>query len=143
MNDIQGMPPGGWTDVFELTITRATSERVSANWTVGPRLHGLFGTLHGGSHSSVAESLASIGASLWFGDRGTVAGTANNTDMFLSVTAGRLYSDARPIDQTDTEQLWDIGTRDAADQLVARSQVRLANLTPRTSSTAKVTDARR
>lgn len=101
MNDIQGMPPGGWTDVFELTITHATSERVSANWTVDPRLHGLFGTLHGGSHSRVAESLASIGASQWF------------------------------------------GTRDAADQIVARSQVRLANLTPRTSSTAKVTDARR
>ena len=37
---------------------------------VTPDLHQPYGIVHGGVHCSLVESAASIGAALWFGERG-------------------------------------------------------------------------
>jgi 1,4-dihydroxy-2-naphthoyl-CoA hydrolase len=111
-----------------LELSEATSERVVGDWTAEPRLHQLHGIVHGGVHCTVVETLASVGAALWFSDRGRVVGVANSTDFFRPVSEGALKSIALPIHRGRSQQVWSVETRDSDGRLVARGQVRLQNL---------------
>jgi 1,4-dihydroxy-2-naphthoyl-CoA hydrolase len=72
--------------------------------------------------------LASMGAALWFGDRGNVVGVNNNTDFYRAVSEGLLTSTAKPLHQGRSQQVWLVETEDEAGRVVARGQVRLQNL---------------
>jgi uncharacterized protein (TIGR00369 family) len=76
----------------------------------------------------VVETLASIGASAWFGDRGKVVGVSNSTDFFRAVSDGELRSTATPVHRGRSQQVWIVETVDADGRMVARGQVRLQNL---------------
>jgi uncharacterized protein (TIGR00369 family) len=80
----------------------------------------------------VVETLASVGAGLWFGDRGTVVGVSNQTDFYRGVGTGTLRSRATPIHRGRSQQVWVVETHDADGRLVARGQVRVQNLPART-----------
>ena len=54
-----------------------------------PKHHQPFGIQHGGVYCAVVETAASIGAGLWFADRGTCVGVSNQTDFLRAVTRGR------------------------------------------------------
>lgn len=125
---------GPFTESLGLEFTAAGGDRVAAEWTVQPGMHQPHGIVHGGVHCSVVESLASIGAALWFGDRGKVVGVSNTTDFYRAVRDGRLTSVARPLHQGRSQQVWVVETSDDADRIVARGQVRLQNLTAPGSS---------
>lgn len=119
---------GPFTDYLGLEIQEASGERVVADWTAGPALHQPHGIVHGGAHAGVVETLASVGAALWFGDRGQVVGVNNSTDFYRAVRGGRLTSTARPIHRGRQQQVWVVETLDEQDRMVARGQVRLQNL---------------
>jgi 1,4-dihydroxy-2-naphthoyl-CoA hydrolase len=78
----------------------------------------------------VVETLASVGAATWLGERGKVVGVNNNTDFFRAVTTGEMSSVATPLHRGRSQQLWLVETKDATGRLVARGQVRLQNLYP-------------
>ena len=111
-------------------LTEVQGDLVTARWTAGEHLHQPFGILHGGAHCSVVETLASVGAAVWLGEKGKVVGVNNNTDFFRAVAEGDLVSRATPLHRGRLQQLWVVETRDAEDRLVARGQVRLQNLYP-------------
>jgi uncharacterized protein (TIGR00369 family) len=98
------------------------------HWQVGPSVHQPDGILHGGIHSWVVETVASVAAATWFGDQGVVVGVSNQTDFFRAVRDGRLTSIGTPLHRGRSQQVWVVETRDDADRLVARGQVRLQNL---------------
>jgi 1,4-dihydroxy-2-naphthoyl-CoA hydrolase len=97
-------------------------------WSARPELHQPYGIVHGGVHCSVVETLASIGAALWFGDRGKVVGVSNSTDFYKAVGDGQLTSAARPLHRDPSQQVWLVETEDGDGRVVARGQVRLQNL---------------
>lgn len=101
-----------------------------AAWSARSDLLQPHGILHGGVHCAVVESVASVAADRWLGDKGTVVGVSNATDFYAPVTAanGRLTSTAVPVHRGATQQVWTVETLDAAGNLVARGQVRLQNL---------------
>lgn len=109
-------------------MDEAGPERVVLSWTVGGQHLQPYGIVHGGVYSSVIEAAASIGAALWFGERGKVVGAANHTDFLRAVRAGRLVATATPIHRGRSQQLWLVEVRDDTDRLVARGEVRLQNL---------------
>jgi uncharacterized protein (TIGR00369 family) len=111
-------------------LTEVSGDLVVARWQAGEHLHQPFGILHGGAHCSVVETLASVAAAVWLGDKGKVVGVNNNTDFFRAVAEGALESRATPLHRGRSQQLWVVETRDAEDRLVARGQVRLQNLSP-------------
>jgi uncharacterized protein (TIGR00369 family) len=74
------------------------------------------------------ETLASIGAALWLGDRGKVVGVTNTTDFFKAVSEGQLTSTATPLHRGRSQQVWLVETEDEQGKVVARGQVRLQNL---------------
>ncbi|MFI7607417.1 PaaI family thioesterase [Micromonospora sp. NPDC049366] len=118
----------GFVALLGLRIDEATADRVVIRWAVRPELHQPFGIQHGGVYCSVVETAASVGASIWLGDRGTVVGVANQTDFLRAVRDGELTAVGTPVHRGRSQQLWQVVITDAQERLVARGQVRLQNL---------------
>lgn len=123
-------PYQGFDTVLGLELVSADGDRVTARLPVQPHLHQPYGILHGGVYCSVVETTASIGAALWFGDRGQVVGVANSTNFLRAVREGVLQVEATPVHRGRTQQLWQVAVTDQQNRLVARGEVRLANVTP-------------
>jgi 1,4-dihydroxy-2-naphthoyl-CoA hydrolase len=105
-------------------------DRVRIAWTVDDSQLQPAGVVHGGVYSAVVETAASVGAQLWFGDRGRVVGVSNQTDFLRQQRTGdRLTAEGVPIHRGRSQQLWLVEIRDEEARLVARGQVRLQNLT--------------
>lgn len=119
---------GAFVEYLGVNFVEVSGDMVVATWEVRPQLHQPHGILHGGVHCSVVETLASIGASVWLGDKGRVVGVNNNTDFYRAVTEGTLTSTARPLHQGRSQQVWVVETVDENGKLTARGQVRLQNL---------------
>ena len=120
---------GPFATSLGLVVDDADGDGVSAHWVVGPHLLQPHGILHGGVHCSVVETLGSVGASLWLGDRGRVVGVSNSTDFYRATTQGPLTSTAVPVHRGRSQQVWRVQTSDDQGRLLAQGQVRLHNLT--------------
>ncbi|SEL04774.1 PaaI family thioesterase [Rhodococcus oryzae] len=137
MSDLSGMDPAaatpflnkGFGEVLGLEYTELSGDRVRAKWTVRPELYQPAGIMNGGVHCAVVETLASIAGSIWLGDRGHVVGVNNNTDFLRATRDGVLFAEATPVHRGRTQQLWQVAVVDERDRLVAKGQVRLANVT--------------
>lgn len=119
---------GPFLDYIGVAYTSATADRVEATWDARAPLHQPHGIVHGGVHCAVVETVASIGAGLWLGERGRVVGVNNSTDFFRPVQEGTLTSTATPVHRGRSQQVWVVETVDDQGRLVARGQVRLQNL---------------
>jgi 1,4-dihydroxy-2-naphthoyl-CoA hydrolase len=124
-------PPGTFGvvgDAINLVVDEVTADRMQVRWRVSPPVHQPAGILHGGIHSWVVETVASVAAAGWFGDQGQVVGVSNQTDFFRAVRDGELTSTGTPLHRGRSQQVWVVETRDDRKRLVARGQVRLQNL---------------
>ncbi|MGC0364100.1 1,4-dihydroxy-2-naphthoyl-CoA hydrolase [Rhodococcus sp. 27YEA15] len=119
----------GFDGTLGLQYTEVTADRVRAQWTVAPSLHQPAGIQHGGVYCSVVESIASVGGMAWLAGRGHVVGVNNNTDFIRAVREGTLAAEGTPIHRGRTQQLWEVRITDEKDRLIAKGQVRLANIT--------------
>jgi 1,4-dihydroxy-2-naphthoyl-CoA hydrolase len=118
----------GFIKLVGLRIEQASGDRVVLSCPVTPDLHQPFGLVHGGVYATLAETAASVGASLWFGDRGKVVGVSNHTDFLRAVRRGELRAEATPLSRGRTTQLWQVEVADEQGQLIAHAKVRLQNL---------------
>nr|WP_043601088.1 PaaI family thioesterase [Nocardia otitidiscaviarum] len=122
---------GTFTDLIGLKFTELTGDRVSAEWVVTPQQFQPAGIVNGGVYCTVIETLASVAASVWLGEKGTVVGVNNNTDFLRAVREGTLRAVATPIHRGRSQQLWVVVITDEQERTVARGQVRLQNLAAR------------
>jgi 1,4-dihydroxy-2-naphthoyl-CoA hydrolase len=120
---------GPFTEYLGVRFEEVSGDKVVASWAATEALHQPYGIVHGGAHAGVVETLASVGASAWWGDRGQVVGVNNNTDFYRAVREGELTSTAVPLHRGRSQQVWVVETVDAEGRTVARGQVRLQNLT--------------
>lgn len=125
--DLQGISEG-LNGALGFEFTEASADRVVAQWTIGPQHLQPYGIVHGGVHCSAVEATASVGAALWFGDRGKVVGVANHTNFLRAAREGVLTAVATPIHRGRSQQLWLVEVSDSAGRAVARGEVRLQNL---------------
>ncbi|MDQ3627713.1 MAG: PaaI family thioesterase [Actinomycetota bacterium] len=120
-------------DVLGLEVAELGPDRVVITWTVAEQNLQPHGLAHGGMHSLVNESAASIAGAAWLGAEGSCVGINNNTDFLRAARFGdELTATATPIHRGRSQQLWLVETLDARGRLVARGQVRLQNLPART-----------
>lgn len=126
--------PTGLDGVLGLELLSADGDRVSARLPIGPQHHQPYGIVHGGVYCSVVETCASVGGAMWFADRsdgrGHVVGVSNHTNFLRAVREGVLSVEATPVHRGRTQQLWQVEVADETGKLVARGEVRLANITP-------------
>ncbi|MGZ4457613.1 MAG: PaaI family thioesterase [Nocardioidaceae bacterium] len=119
---------GEFVRYLGVEFTEISGDKVVATWSAEPKLHQPYGIVHGGVHCSLVETLASIGAALWLGDKGKVVGVNNNTDFYRAVRSGTLTSTALPLHRGRSQQVWLVETVDEQGKVAARGQVRLQNL---------------
>lgn len=130
----------GFTELLGLRIEEATADRVVIRWRCEPKHHQPYGIQHGGVYCSVVETAASVGAAIWYGDRGRVVGVSNQTDFLRAVRDGELTAVATPVHRGSSQQLWEVHITDEADRLVSRGQVRLQNLPVAAPSTKQASE---
>jgi 1,4-dihydroxy-2-naphthoyl-CoA hydrolase len=118
----------GFVDLIGLRILEAGGDRVVGSLEIQPKLLQPYGILHGGVLCAMVETVGSVGAAMWFGDRGNVVGVANSTDFIRATRAGTLDIVGTPIHRGRTSQLWLMEITDADQRLVARGQLRVANI---------------
>src|SRR4051794_36059896 len=102
-----------------MTLEEATADRVVLRWSVRPEITQPYGIVHGGTYCTAVESSASVGAALWFGDRGRVVGVSNQTDFYRAVTAGELTATALPVHRGRSQQVWRVTVTDDDGRTVA------------------------
>jgi 1,4-dihydroxy-2-naphthoyl-CoA hydrolase len=119
---------GGFADLIGLEMDEIGPDRVTATVAVTADLLQPYGIVHGGVYCTVVETLASVGAAVWLGDRGQVVGVANHTDFLRATRTGTLHGIATPIHRGRSSQLWLVELSDDQGRPVARGQVRLTNL---------------
>lgn len=111
-----------------IDLTEASADRVVMRWSVRPEVTQPYGIVHGGTYCTAVESSASVGAAIWFGDRGRVVGVSNQTDFYRAVTEGELTATALPVHRGRSQQVWRVTITDDHERVVAQGQVRLQNL---------------
>lgn len=119
----------GFNEVLGTEFVEVTADRVVLRCAVKPQLLQPYGIVHGGVYCGLVETAASVAAATWLGDRGNVVGVANHTNFIRATREGELTVTATPVQRGRTQQLWQVEIVDDADRLVARGEVRLANLT--------------
>jgi uncharacterized protein (TIGR00369 family) len=119
---------GDFGEVLGLEFAEADGDKVVITCPIKPHLHQPYGIVHGGVYCSLVETAASVGAALWLGDRGQVVGVANHTNFIRATREGILTTVATPVQRGRTQQLWQVDITDDTGRLVARGEVRLANI---------------
>ena len=117
--------------LIELKVVEASAHRLVARLTVDPDKHTQpYGIVHGGVYCAMAETAASIGASLAMGDDGDAGavGQSNHTDFLRATRSGTLTAVAAPSHIGRSVQLWQVEITDEDGHLVAQSKVRMFNV---------------
>ena len=116
----------GWVKEMGIVMLTATAEEASCEWEVSEKHLQGYGIVHGGVHSGVIETLASVGAAAVAHTRGQrVVGLENNTSFIRAVRSGKLHAVAKPVTRGRSSQVWEAWIRDENGQLVAQGRVRL------------------
>jgi uncharacterized protein (TIGR00369 family) len=120
------LPDTHFDRLIGLDYKEITKDGVTATFEVTPQLQQPYGILHGGVLCSVVESVGSVSGAAWFD--GAVVGTSNHTNFIKATRSGVLTARSTPIHRGRTQQLWEIDITDEQGRLVAKGQLRLANL---------------
>ena len=135
--DDEQLPPG-LDRTLGFSYDEVSGDKVVVRWTVDERHLQPFGIVHGGVHCAAVESSASVGAAVWFADRGQVVGVNNNTNFLRATKPGdRLVATATPLHRGRLQQLWLVEVADDAGRQIARGEVRLQNLPTAPPATAQ------
>ena len=118
----------GFNEVLGTEFVEVTPDRVVLRCLIKPHLHQPYGIVHGGVYCSLVETAASVAAASWFAGKGNVVGVANHTNFIRATREGALTVTATPVQRGRSQQLWQVDIVDDSSRLVARGEVRLANL---------------
>ena len=119
-------PASPYDQLIGLRLDEITEDGVTASFDMRPELQQPYGILHGGVLCSVVETVGSVSGAAW--SKGAVAGTSNHTNFVRATREGTLTARSTPVHRGRTQQLWDVDITDGQGRLVARGQLRLANL---------------
>jgi uncharacterized protein (TIGR00369 family) len=112
-----------------LSFEEIGPERVVASFETSADHHQPWGLVHGGVFTAVIETAATTGAYHAVKDRNQLAVGINNvTDFMRPHQQGPLRVVAEPLQQTKTQQLWQVVITREDGKTVARGQVRLQNI---------------
>jgi uncharacterized protein (TIGR00369 family) len=116
----------GWLGAMGVRLVTATRDEVVAELEIGPVHHQAYGIVHGGVHSGLIESIASIGAAIAVAQDGrSVVGLENHTSFLRAVRSGKLRAVAKPLTRGRRSQVWEGSVYDEEGRLAASGRVRL------------------
>src|SRR5262250_872866 len=117
---------GGWSAAMGLHFVRATADEVVAELQIAPNHKQAYGIVHGGVHSGLIETLASVGAALnALKDGRSAVGLENHTSFLSAVREGKLIAKAVPISRGKRSQVWEATVSTESGKLAAKGTVRV------------------
>lgn len=127
MRDFLGTPANTLMATLGITITEATPERVVAQMPVTPSVHQPFGILHGGASVALAETVASVGATLNLDlTKQRAVGLEINANHLRAKREGVLTAIATPLHRGRSTQVWAIEITDESGARICVSRCTLA-----------------
>lgn len=124
-----GTAPRTLMETLQISVTEASDDRVVATMPVGPFNHQPYGLLHGGASVTLAETVASVGASLTSsGQLRRAVGLEINANHVRSVRSGTVTAVGVPLHQGRSTEVWSVEIRDAEGRLVCVSRCTMALL---------------
>ncbi|CAN5875903.1 hotdog fold thioesterase [soil metagenome] len=127
MKQFLGTPPDTLLETLNIVVTEAGPERVVATMPVSPKVHQPFGILHGGASVVLAETVASIGASVSIDlSKQHAVGLEINANHIRVVRDGTLTGTATPLHKGRSTHVWNVTINDENGKLVCTSRCTLA-----------------
>jgi 1,4-dihydroxy-2-naphthoyl-CoA hydrolase len=119
----------GWTRAMGIHFVVATGDEVIAELEITADHHQAYGIVHGGVHSGLIETVASVGAALAALPRGqSVVGLENHTSFLNAAREGKLRANPRPLMRGRRTQVWEAIVTDAEGRTLASGRVRFLAL---------------
>ena len=117
-----------WDATYGMAIREASGSRaVGAVARAEELCEPRSGIVNGGLYASMAETLASYATAMAVYERGAIAvGMYNSTNVTRFVSSGALTAVATARTRGESEWLWDVEVTDAAGEVCAVSNVRIA-----------------
>lgn len=117
----------GMAATIGIELITLTPDKVVATMPVDERTRQPFGLLHGGASAALAETVASLGASLNIDkDKQAAVGLELNANHLRAKTDGIVTATATPIHRGRRTQVWEIRIEDEKNRLVCVSRCTLA-----------------
>ena len=124
---LRSFPVRGLVDTLGIEITEAEPGRIVATMPVERRVHQPFGLLHGGASVALAESVASIAASLNIDrTRFMAVGLEINANHLRPKRDGLVTAVGTPAHLGRSTQVWEVRISDERDRLVCLSRCTIA-----------------
>ncbi len=111
-----------------IAFTGVGDDWLRASMPVEPRNHQPFGRLHGGASVVLAETVASVGASMTLPPERAAVGMEINANHIRPAMSGHVHATAKAESIGRTTQVWTIRIEDDAQRLVCLSRITLANI---------------
>lgn len=117
----------GVSDAFGLVYDESGPELVRAHVEVTPAVLQPWGIVHGGVHSSIAESICSqaTARAVW-GDGMIAMGQSNYASFLRPISSGRINAEARRRHAGRTSWIWDVDLTDDDGRLCATVRMTIA-----------------
>ena len=117
----------GMVQAVGIEFVEITKDKVVATMPVDERTRQPFGLLHGGASAALAETVASIGASLNLDPQKQMAvGIELNANHLRGKREGLVTATATPLHKGRRTHVWDIRIEDEAGRIVCASRCTLA-----------------
>jgi 1,4-dihydroxy-2-naphthoyl-CoA hydrolase len=113
-------------EVLGIEYEEVTAERVVATMPVDGRTHQPFGILHGGASVVLAETVASVGATLGAGPGRVAVGQEINANHIRPKRSGTVRAVGTPIHSGKTSAVWEVRITDEHEKLICISRCTLA-----------------
>jgi|GEM_PF-423250 len=113
-----------------VSVLEATPERVVLSLPVTSKVHQPYGILHGGVSALLAESAASLGASLAAGAGRRVVGIEISASHLRALREGTLIATATPVRAGRTVQVWEIRLTDGDGRIISLARCTLSVMGP-------------
>ena len=114
-------------DTLGITLVELTKERVVATMPVDDRTRQPFGILHGGASVALAETVASLAATMNVDlERTYVVGIEINANHIRAKKEGVVTGTATPVHVGRSTQVWDVRIVDEEQRLICASRCTLA-----------------
>lgn len=128
MNDIEQIDTGNTIiELLDIKITEFTRERVVATMPVTPKVHQIYGIMHGGASVVLAETVASMGSHVFI-DSSTqrVVGLEISANHIRSKSDGVVRAIGTPVHVGRTTIVWDVRLVDEEERLICISRCTVA-----------------
>lgn len=124
---MQSLPTRGMLDALGIEIVELSPSRVVATMPVDHRTRQPYGLLHGGASVALAETVASLGASLHVdSEKFATVGLEINANHLRSKREGVVTAIGVPIHVGRTTQVWTIEITDEESRKVCVSRCTMA-----------------